>query len=275
MALYRNLRLRWKLLSAFGAVCLLLALVGWIGISTAQSINSSLETTGTNEVPSLVALGKAQSNLLLGQRSIRSAILVSDPKAIQGYIDTGRKALADSAKAWGDYASLPMSDQEKTLAAPVGDALKAYTGFFEQAASEALSDTPDNKAKATDLILTQAAAPAAVLNNNLPQLVDLNFQQANDAMAQSKAQFDQSLKVQIGAIAFGVFLAIAMGLLLARSIVGSVNRIAVAARNIVRPIRASAFASGSWVSRSARTNAESATGTKSRSTAAHPRPRSA
>jgi methyl-accepting chemotaxis protein len=232
MSLFLDLRLRWKLLGAFGAVCLIMAVVGWIGVSTAQGIQSRLDDVGGTNLPSVAALGKAQSNLLLGQRSIRSAILATDPKAISGYVDTGRKAIADSSTAWNQYMALPMSDDEKPLAAPVGDALKSYNAFFEQAAAEAISNTPDNKAKATDLILTQAAAPAAVLNNNLPQLVDLNIQQGDDQMAQSKAEFDRSLKILIGALVGGVIVALALGLLLARTLVGSVNRVAATARQI-------------------------------------------
>jgi hypothetical protein len=79
-----------------------------------------------------------------------------------------------------------MSDQEKPLAAPVADALKSYTAYFEQAAPMAIANTPESQAQASDLILNQAAAPAAVLNNNLPQLVDVNFQQTSDMVAQAQ-----------------------------------------------------------------------------------------
>jgi len=220
-----NLRLRWKLLGAFGVVCAIMVGVGWAGYNGAQTMYSQLDDIGNNNMPSIVALGQSQSNLLLGQRSIRSAILATDPKAIQGYIDTGRKALADSAAALKTYQSLPMSDEEKKLVAPAADALKAYTAYFEQAAPEALANTPDNKAKAADLILTQAAAPAAVLNTNLPQLVTINQQQSNDAVAVSNAAYDLALKMIVGTLLAGLLLAVGLAFVLAQSITATTREV--------------------------------------------------
>jgi methyl-accepting chemotaxis protein len=234
MSWYGNLRLRWKLLSAFGVMCLVIVGVAEVGAYAANSVKAALDDTNSNTVPSLVSLSNTQTNLLLGQRSIRSAMLSNDPKAIQGFIDTGRQALADSARAWNTYQTLPMGDDEKKLAAPVADALKSYTAYFEQAAPLATLNTPGSKAQATDVILNQGAIPAGVLNANLPGLITINQQEADNGVATATTTYQQARLMLIASVIASVLLAMALGLLLARSLVNSVNRVAAAAREIAQ-----------------------------------------
>src|SRR5690242_13995163 len=146
MSLYRNLRLRWKLLSAFAAVCVVMAVVGVVGVVAAQSIKSDLDDMGQDNLPAIVSLGQTESSVLLAQRSIRSAVLVTDPKQIQSFIDAGRQALNDANKAWDAYRAIPSDEAEKALATPVGDALKAYNAFFEKAAADATANTAESDA---------------------------------------------------------------------------------------------------------------------------------
>jgi methyl-accepting chemotaxis protein len=224
--------LRWKLLGGFGVVCVVMAIVGWLGVSTALSLQANLVDVDTNSLPSLVGLGYAQSNLLLGQRGIRSAILATDPVAIKGYIDAGRKGLDDSEAALNTYLAGPLEADEKQLAGTMPPALKAYRAFFDQAALEATTNTPESKAQAADLMLKQAATPAGVLNAGLPQLVTINEKQAADSMVQAKGGFDRSLKILLGVLAAGIGLSLGVGFFLAQSIVGAVAKVAQAARLI-------------------------------------------
>src|ERR1051325_9704100 len=107
MSLFSDLRLRWKLFGAFGAMCVLMVAVGWVGISSTRTVKAALDDTGGLTVPSMLALSQTQTNLLIGQRAISSAILADDPTAIQEYVDAGRRALGDSATAWTTYEALP------------------------------------------------------------------------------------------------------------------------------------------------------------------------
>jgi methyl-accepting chemotaxis protein len=232
MSLFSDVRLRWKLLGAFGVVCLIMAAVGWVGISSTQSVKAALDDVGDNNVPKIVALSQTESGLLLGQRSIRSAILADDPAQIQGYIDTGRQALADSSKAWVTYQSLPVSDFEKPVAAPVAEAMSSYTTFFDQAAPFALANTPEGKAHAADIILEQAATPAAVLDSNLPRLVTLNVQADTTSVQAAQAGYDQSLEMMLGALVGGVVLALLLGIFISRGIAAAVTLVARTARQI-------------------------------------------
>src|SRR4030081_214376 len=190
-----DLRLQWKLGGAFGAVCVFMAVVGWVGVSTAQQIQSNLDEVGQNNLPSAIALAEIQTNLLLAQASIRAAILVDDPKEIHAYVQTTWKALSDSTTALAEYEALPISDEERLLLAPLPDAFATYTDFLQQAVPKAVANTPVNKVDAADIILRQAAAPAAVLSTNLPLLLAANENQANATLASAQSIFAQSLKV--------------------------------------------------------------------------------
>jgi methyl-accepting chemotaxis protein len=234
MSWFSNLRLRVKLLGSFGLVCLIMAIVGGLGVSTAQRLETNLNGLGLNELPSTIALGETQSNLLLGQRGIRSAILADDPQAIKTYVDAGRKGLDDSDSALATYLAYPLAEEERSLGAPLPAALKAYRVFFDQAAALAVLNTPESQARAIDIILKQAATPAAVLNTNLPQLTQINKQQSEDAVKQSQDIYDQSLKLLLGALAAGILLSLGLGFFLARSIANAVTRVARTAQHIAQ-----------------------------------------
>ena len=212
MNLFSNMRLRWKLLTAFGAVCAVMAVVGLVGINTAQRIKGDLDDVAANNLPSVVAIGQTQSNVLIAQRSIRSAILADDSKEIQGYLDEGQRALDSADKALATYTAFPLSDQEKQLVGPVANALKSLHGFYTQAAPLALANTPESQRQANDIILKQAVANATVLNDGLSQLVAINQQQSAESLQSAATSYEQSLRILVGSVVGGIVLALALGL---------------------------------------------------------------
>jgi methyl-accepting chemotaxis protein len=159
-----------------------------------------------------------RTSLLLAERRIGSAILADEPKDIRAYLIAGRKALVDSTNALAAYQALPMSDEEKTLVAPVPGAIETYRAFFEQVAPHVVANIPTSKAQATELILHQAAAPAAVINEDMPVLIATNQQQAEDSLLESQAIFERAFRLLLTALVGGVVLAFGLGFFLARSI---------------------------------------------------------
>src|SRR3712207_1688713 len=83
-----------KLLGSFGAVCAVMALVGWMGLSTAQGINEKLEGVGGNNLPSIRALNRTKAAIVTAQRDIRSAILVEDMADVQAQLGNVKQGVA-------------------------------------------------------------------------------------------------------------------------------------------------------------------------------------
>lgn len=143
----------------------------------------------------------------------------------QGYIDAGRKGLDESDKALASYTALPQRDVEKQLTEPPPAAAKACRDFFDQAATETVTNTVGSKAQADDPMLKKAAARGST-HINLPQLAVLNRQAADDTVHQARASFEQSLKILVGALVAGILLRLGDRLFLARSIVSAVGKVA-------------------------------------------------
>jgi methyl-accepting chemotaxis protein len=234
MSWYGDVRLRWKLLSAFGAVCLVMVGVGLCGSWAANNVKANLDDIESNNVPSLVALASTQSNLLIAQRNIANAVMVDDPKLSQAFVDAGRQSLAESKKNWANYQALPATPEEAKLSAPIADALNSYAGYYDQAAPLVSQNTPAARAQVTAMMRDQASVPAATLNASLPQLISINQNEVTSAKVEADTAFAQARMVLVGALVIGVLLAMALGLLLARSLVNAVSRVAAAARQIAQ-----------------------------------------
>src|SRR5215211_2048798 len=98
---FLNRGVRTKLMLSFGLVCVLLLFVGALGIKTAAGIRDDEEKIAHNNLPSVVALAKANAAIVRAQRDVRSAVLLEDQKqsdallaGVQIQFDDATKALA-------------------------------------------------------------------------------------------------------------------------------------------------------------------------------------
>ena len=194
-----------------------MAIVGWLGVSTAQSIQANLVDVDTNSLPSLAVLGYTQTNLLLGQRGIRSAILATDPTAIKGYIDAGRKGLDDSEAALTKYLAGPLEADERPVAAPLPVCSRLSLWLLRSSRHRSHRQHPREQSPGSDPDAKQAATPAGVLNTVLPQLVSMNEKQAANAMVESQADKSTTCAQDLlSVLIVGIVLSLGVGFVLAR-----------------------------------------------------------
>ncbi len=111
-----NMKLSTKLIGSFVIVAVITLIVGLIGINGIRKITSNLITIGKNTQPSirgLLTISVAQSDIVVGERSLTSSFMVKDPvlrEAQYSWIARGWKKLEEG---WAVYESLPQTEQEE------------------------------------------------------------------------------------------------------------------------------------------------------------------
>ncbi len=223
-----------KLLGTFVVLCVVMAFVGYIGISAARNINAGLNQLNRDELPSIVAVLKTQGLVMQAARDIRSAILERDGAAIRAQTDRVARGTEDIDAAFGAYLAIPRSDSEQQIVAKFQSDYQAIRGVWQQASALALENTAESDAAAADLILQQAAPLANSMYQSLSALADENERQAAQAERDAEAQFAQALRTLLIVIVGGVLLALAVGYYVARSIAEPLGIIAEYAEHVAR-----------------------------------------
>jgi CHASE3 domain sensor protein len=229
-----RLGIRGKLLSGFGVMVVLIMLVGYVGISTAQGIYGNLEATGRETLPSIQALSSTQASVLRAQRDVRGAILVASQQETVDLLSRVETSLVASEKSWAAYKALPSVEAERQLWPEYDQTFKVWRELMGRVRTEAQKNTAEANQVARDMVLKETAPQAAKVSAVLDQLVQLNAESAEGEMVEARDSFRQSFQVLIGTIVAGSVVAAAIGLFLARGITRAVATVAQAAQQIAR-----------------------------------------
>jgi methyl-accepting chemotaxis protein len=232
MQWFHNLSTLAKLLGTFAAVCVVMAVVGYMGISSAQNIKANLDDVGGGVLSGTRDIGIVQYKLTEAQREVRTALISDDKNVSIKAVADMTAEFAASEQAWADFKTPPFSPGELTLM-PQFEA--AYTGWrtvINQAAVEQEKDTPEGNAAAQDLVMVKSVPFANAMNAALEGLSALQTSQAATALSDAAVEYDSSVKVLIALIVGGIVLALGMGFFVARSLATPMRQMAVAANGI-------------------------------------------
>jgi methyl-accepting chemotaxis protein len=211
---FNNLRLRVKLLGAFGLICMVMGFVGYMGTSTAAGVKSNLDDTTGQIVPGLVAVSGTQSNFLSGERDLRSAVIDADPKDIAADLDAYNNDIVGLDKAWAQFTAMPMNDDEKHLAAQFQQAYTSWKAVNQKVAT--LASASSNDTADADLLGQQSAPLGQQMDTTLDKLMAIQAAEADANDATAADEYNSALKILIGVILGGVVLALGIGFYLAR-----------------------------------------------------------
>jgi methyl-accepting chemotaxis protein len=221
-----------KLLGTFAAVCVVMAVVGYMGISTAQSIKANLDEVGGPVLSNVSDVALVQYNLAQAQRDVRSAILSPDKQQATTFVTKMTGEITASEQAWAAYKVPPFSPEEQKLNPQFEQAYKEWRTIIDQAVSEVTKGTPEGAKLAADLVMTKAAPLATTMSGTLDSLSKLQVEQAASAVASANAEYDSALKILVGLILGGIVMAMAIGFFVARSLATPLQQLAVAANGI-------------------------------------------
>ncbi len=232
----RNIALLGKLLGGFAVVAFLVLAVGYVGLRGARSMTGTVNDVGTNHlraVQSLLLAAEAQSQVNAAENILMEKGL--DAGSVQSNFtafDKARKVIDDS---FAVYESLPKSkeglDRWNQLKVVFESWWKTHLDFARIA--QAYWNNPSDAAY-TDMKNqipqnTQAYAPSSGL---LHGLVETNIQEADAAVARSRATGFRVEVTSLAGMCAGVILALLEGVLLSLSIARPLAR-AVAFAKIV------------------------------------------
>jgi methyl-accepting chemotaxis protein len=221
-----------KLLGSFGLICVIMAAVGWMGLSTAGRVKARLDDVGSENVPSIVALSKVQAWVLRSQRDARNAVIATDQKEVDAFLAQTLDDLASVDKAWTAYTAFPLSDAEKQFVPRYESAYRSWRTELDNELALAKLNTAESNAGAVDILLHKAAPPAKLMNDALDGLMAANETEVGGALKDANTDYNTAWGLLLGIIAGGILLALGIGAYAARSLASPLQAMTLAARGL-------------------------------------------
>ncbi|MDR6985156.1 methyl-accepting chemotaxis protein [Rheinheimera pacifica] len=224
----RTISIQKRLLAAFGALALLLAVTGLFSLQSLSAVRTQADLLETNILPSINAVNGVELNITRARALTLRLLLTLDIQqegpTIQAIVDL-REAVNKAEK---DYAAFIITPEERKLYNDFGSVKQQYFGLQQRAIELLLKD---EVGAATDL-LDQMNPLTDQITGILQQLTNLNQKTADDGRATAIATYDTAIWAVSVLIVIAVIIALIIAIFISRSINQPLARAVVAAQYI-------------------------------------------
>ena len=169
--------IRNQLTIAFGVMVILTVIVAYIGYSSANSINTTLDTMYNNQTQSISYIKQANIDIYGIRVAIRQAMLDTDKSSVKSDL---RKISDGDVLVQSDLAQfqkLIVSDDVRTS---FNGLQTAYTSYFGEITGKVIPLLSTNHITKAELAMNNASTFANQVDQYTSALVSLKNQQAND-----------------------------------------------------------------------------------------------
>ena len=213
-----------RLLAAFVFLALIGAAVGTVGVLSTARMNERAQLTYDQDLTGLKFASRAESAVIASGRSLEAAILAPD-EATRNDLLAEAHHYHDDAKSALDKA-MPLFDNEqgRGLSGLAQAMFTEYSNAFEDLAKVVESKKIGENMYASTLLFGPFADSQTPLATAIHAMVEWKVSNSKDNADDTAAAFRSSTTIVVGLTAISVVLAITLGFVLARSIVGPLKR---------------------------------------------------
>jgi methyl-accepting chemotaxis protein len=202
-----------KVLLGFSVLCMAIAAVGYQGIRGTSSINAELNTLYTQHMVGLSEVKEANINLLYIGRAYRNAIL-EDATAARQHLQRSEQYYKQMVEHLANTEHTLATAEAKATMSEITSTLPEYWREVQMVFDLAL----DNKADEAKAQMMVVRATADKLDKAMTELASSKESLGKQAYEASNALYTQLFALTVGVIAVVVFVGMAFGWFIARTI---------------------------------------------------------
>ena len=219
---FRNLSIRAKLLSGFGAVLALTVILGVVMLSQISSVNSGAVSIGSNALPSVEQIDQIAIDAASARLSLSQSILETDPAKVLTRLAELKTDQAQVSKLLSSYGPLASPGSDTSDWHSVQAEWSAYQAATRQ--GPALSLNHSNAAAPLQVaLLDNTVAPFAALKQTIAAWSRDNGVIAANQVTANASTFSSAKTLGIALLVIAVLIGVAIAVLLSRSIKRSVD----------------------------------------------------
>jgi methyl-accepting chemotaxis protein len=219
---FYNMNTMKKLLASFSLICVLMAVVGYLGMSSMSKINDMLNTLYDRDMVGLSEIKEANIDLVYIGRSVRKAILEKDrakAQALAAEIDKFDRELNEHADK---FAKTIMQEETRQQLKKTREDYAAYL----QKVKETLKLAIDGKKEEATAHLATAAQVGNAADDGMSDLASRKEKLGKQSYEESDATYSASRNVLLAIIAVAVLASLGIGYFVGR-IISAPLRLAV------------------------------------------------
>lgn len=219
MNIFKSMKLKARLISAFILMAFVAGVVGVIGYVNMREINGMATQIYNSDLLGLDAAAKARRNFITVGRYLRAAMLADSEQLRQKYMQVADQNLQDIKKSIDEARPKFVSAEGKALFVEFDRIYPEYERGIEKVAQLVFSE-PLRQASASNAYLEGEFAP--VIDKMMAQvgkIVDQKLNRSAQRASEAQALYERSTMIMFIAIGVGVLLGIGMGLFIAYMIV--------------------------------------------------------
>ena len=226
-----KLMLQTKMLAGFGAVLVLMGIVGWIGVSSLGTLSGLVNDMYDDQLLPIEHLGAVSEDFQRIRVNVLERVIATE-KADQA---DAEKQMAENEKAMlanlDKYSKTRLSDQEKEWLAKFNSAWAAYKTDRDNVIK---LDDQGKDQEAIALFHGSARQKSEALQEAMDKLIRINEDAGTVADKQAVDTLASTRTMMMGIVVFVVLLGLGIAFFLARSISQAVAVVAATAREIAQ-----------------------------------------
>ena len=223
-----KMSIRNKLMFAFAAVLVFTGIVGAIGFTSANNLNTMLNTLFDNHLQGLVYAKNAEIALNGVRVAVRSAALTNNHQETLAHVNTARDFDTKFREDMTKFEELILTDEARAV---FQKAMKDYEAY-DAAVAESLALAEQKNTEEAAEKIWAAGAVAQAIEESMRQLVASKEGLAKNFYDESDQVFSQARNLIIGLTIVAILLGLGIAFLMARSISTAARQMADLAEGI-------------------------------------------
>lgn len=227
MKWFHNMKISVKLLAGFLIVVIILGIVGFQGVTSLKSINTSYSELHEKGTMGIVYI----NNVALAYQRVRVSVLYSIIKHenVATYIEDMKKNDEVMQENLDKYKETLIDDQDKENYNKLVSQISEYNKLRETVVKYAAED---NDEAALEFIRTTIGPVAAQLNESFDNIINLNISYAEGTEKANTDNAARSTMIMYILIGAGIALAVVIGLVISMLISRPVRKLTAAAERL-------------------------------------------
>nr|WP_312509238.1 methyl-accepting chemotaxis protein [Pseudomonas luteola] len=227
--MFRHLKISYRTLLSFGAVAVLLIILGISNLIQMAEIRHAGQVIENNSMPSLATADEIALNIT--RLRVEVLRLVANPdKAVQAKSNQTIATLSEKIKdSFQKYETLLSSDQERKAVNTLKTTFQEYMNIL---ATVQMFVAKEDVPSANKLINTELAPRGIIVNDQNLLLQKINQESATIAGQAAAESYQQAQMIVVVIIVLGVIVTIVLALLLTASIVKPIGQAVTVAKQI-------------------------------------------
>lgn len=227
--MFRHLKISYRTLLSFGAVAVLLIILGISNLIQMAEIRHAGQVIENNSMPSLATADEIALNIT--RLRVEVLRLVANPdKAVQAKSNQTIATLSEKIKdSFQKYETLLSSDQERKAVNTLKTTFQEYMNIL---ATVQMFVAKEDVSSANKLINTELAPRGIIVNDQNLLLQKINQESATIAGQAAAESYQQAQMIVVVIIVLGVIVTIVLALLLTASIVKPIGQAVTVAKQI-------------------------------------------